>query len=88
MPGAYRDQKKVLSALELEIQIAVSHHVGAGPEPSSSAKTARALHQRATSPAPVIHNFICVQNVSWSSTPKTPQHVPLHSFCPLFFLFF
>jgi hypothetical protein len=28
-PSAYRGQKKVLGPLELELQIVVSHHVGA-----------------------------------------------------------
>lgn len=30
MPGAYRGQKRVLELLELELEMVVSHHVGAG----------------------------------------------------------
>ena len=32
MPGACRSQKRALDALELEVQMAVSCHVGAGVE--------------------------------------------------------
>lgn len=41
--GAYRGQKKVMDALELELQVVVSHHLGAENESGSSLREVSAL---------------------------------------------
>lgn len=52
MPGAQGGQKGALDLLELEVQMVVSCHVGAGIEPGFCEIAASALKFWAISPAP------------------------------------
>lgn len=42
-PGVYRDQRKMSESLKLSLQIAVSHHVGAGNRMGASGRAASHL---------------------------------------------
>ena len=53
---------RVLDILELELQTAVSCHVGAGIEPGSSRRAASALYHLGVSPAP--QSIFFIQNTS------------------------
>ena len=44
VPGAYGGQKKASDPLALELQLALSNHVGAEIEPGSSERAASALN--------------------------------------------
>lgn len=59
MPGAQRDQKKVLSPLETELQVVASHHVGLGTKHRPSAEAANALNCRFISLAPTCLFYVC-----------------------------
>lgn len=41
--GAYRSQKRASDSLELELKVAVNHHMGTETEPRSSVKAANPL---------------------------------------------
>ena len=53
--NAYGEQKKALDPLGQELQMVVSHHVGAGVESRSAARAMRALHRGVS---PTSGNFL------------------------------
>lgn len=56
--SAFRGKNRALGHLELVLQIVVSHHMSAGPEPRALEKTAIALNHGAISPVPMTKGII------------------------------
>ena len=58
--SAHGEQKRAFALLEAELQMAMSHHVGAGDEPESSVGAVIALNSRAIYPFP---EFLMCKNL-------------------------
>lgn len=85
---AQESQKKSLNLLELELQVIVSHHMGAGTESGFSAGTASIFNCWVISPAPIhlifgkwsLTEFVALARLMASEPSSSCPHLPVLRF--------
>lgn len=63
-PGVYRDQRKMSESLKLNLQKAVSHHVGAGNRTGASGRAASAAGPSLQPYFPITGEEVCSSSCS------------------------